>query len=75
MRCLNGDNPVLLGLAPVVFVSIVPLEVLMIFYVVEYATPYLLADLGVTELSRWCDGSFGDGIGVRLHVGCRIWFD
>ena len=46
-----------------------------LFYVVEYATLYLLADLGVTDLNRWCNGGFGYEIGVRLHVGCRIWFD
>ena len=34
-----------------------------------------MVDLGVTELNRWCDVSFGDLIEVRLHIGCRIWFD
>ena len=58
-----------------VFISIVPLEVLTIFFVIEYATPDLLVDLGVTELNRWCDGSFGYVIRFKLHVGCRIWFD
>ena len=60
---------------PAVFISIVPLEVLRIFFVIEYATPDLLVDLGVTEHNWLCNGSFGDLIGVILHVGCRIWFD
>ena len=47
----------------------------MIFFVIDYSTPDMLADLGVTDINRWCDGSFGDVIGVRLHIGCRIWFD
>ena len=52
-----------------VFVFVVPPVVLRRFYVVEYATPDLLAYLGVTELNRWCDGSFGDEIRVRLTLG------
>ena len=35
----------------------------------------MLVGLGVTDIIRCCDGSFRDVIGVRLHVGCMIWFD
>ena len=47
----------------------------MILFVAEYVAPDLLADLGVTEINRWCDGSFGYVMGVILHAGCRVWFD
>ena len=57
------------------FFAIIPLEVLMILFVIEYATPDLLKDLGVTEINWWCDASFGNEIKVRLHVGFSIWFD
>ena len=56
----------------VVLISVVSLEVLRIFFVIEYVTPDILVDLGLTELNRWCDGIFGDEIGVILHIGCRI---
>ena len=35
----------------------------------------MLVGLGVTDIIRCCYGSFRDVIGVRLHVGCMIWFD
>ena len=56
-----------------VFVVIVPLEVLRTFFVVEYTTPDLLMDLGVAELKirYWIGGR----IRVRLNGGCRIWID
>ena len=71
----NSGNSVLVGVMPVVFISVVPLEVDRICLVIEYYIQYMLADIGLTELNRWCDGSFGDVTGVRLHIGCRIWFD
>ena len=42
-----AGSPDLISLVPVLFVSIVPLEILRLLFVVEYTNPDMLMDLGV----------------------------
>ena len=68
MSCRDGGSLVILILTPVVLVAILPLDILRLLFVVEYATPDLLTDLGVAELKM---GYLIVGrIGVRLSSGC-----
>ena len=71
LKILSG--PVLLSLAPAVFAAIVYLKVLRILFAIEYETPDLLEDIGVSELKRWY--WIRGRIEVRLDRGFRIWID
>ena len=55
LRHGDGIFPVLVNLVPVILITIVPLQVRWIMFVVEYTTPYMLENLGVTDIrqSRW----------------------
>ena len=48
-----AGSPDLISLVPVLFVSIVPLEILRILFVIEYVTTDLLVGIGVAELKWW----------------------
>ena len=51
----DGSSPVIPKLAPVVLVTIVPLQVLHILFFVEDTTTDLLANIGVNDIrqARW----------------------
>ena len=69
MRCIYVGNTVLLRLATIVLIAIISLQVLRVLFFIEYLTPYLLAYLGIAELSR-CYGLV-EGSEVRESESTR----